>query len=564
MPAMKTKYGHTFIYGDKTFIQFFPVRVSLEKTLHDKYEKWSTKRTYDDIHEICNFALMLGDVDDAVKYCDEYAKMPSLSDKPKPAQFDRFFAAYKGLIENMGKPLPANGAAEEWKNRFGSGHVETGPHFSLIYFDTNQKANAQRRLKVIENNFKAFYLWHALQGLALQLPEKKLIAVLCDSTEKLKNFHDSLDALPIVSDACFSPSHNLLLIAPERMDPNGNSFLNLTRARWNSGWNPDELIRGVMPVVQPGNAAEAAQMSMLAIAERFNTEEADNAAISREGCRQLLSATGLLPPHVKLPSWLENGLGFYFQRAKGPLFLVKNDGFKMAVGLATGYGTPNFEQHRAFDSVKADFARVPATTLANVLTGAYYYGAATLRDVDPQPRQAGEPGQPTVTQAPAESNDPPQVAQAKLRLKLKRKADASAWALTYYLQKTRIDGLKRFYQELGRMPRDMRLDSEEIMKIFCISFGLVTADQQIDGDALKSFADNWLQYMNNVPHYDYEVSLDASTMDPISGGQAGTVGSGAQPGGNQPGGNTPGGGGPGGRPGPGGGGPGGRPGGPGG
>jgi len=95
MPAMKTKYGHTFIYGDKTFIQFFPVRVSLEKTLHDKYEKWSTKRTYDDIHEICNFALMLGDVDDAVKYCDEYQRCrhsrtsrspPSLSGSSPPTK----------------------------------------------------------------------------------------------------------------------------------------------------------------------------------------------------------------------------------------------------------------------------------------------------------------------------------------------------------------------------------------------------------------------------------------------------------------------------------------------
>jgi hypothetical protein len=383
------------------------------------------------------------------------------------------------------------------------------------------------------------------------MPQKKLIAILCDSTDKLRTYHDGLDALPVVSDACYSPGNDLLLLAPERMDTNGNAFMNLTRARWSSGANPAELSIGKMPAIPNGNAAEAAQLCMLAVAEQYITEEADNAAISREGCRQLMAATGMLPPHVRLPAWLESGLGLFFQRAKGPLYVRKNDGVKMVVGLATGYGTPNFEQHRAFDSVKADFARVPERTLENVLSGNYQLGVLTGQDFDPQPRpQPGTGGTVGIPQQPMDSNDPPEVANAKRKVRLKHKADASAWALTYYLQKTRLPGLQKFYQELARMPRDMRLESDEIMKLFCKSFGLVAVDQSIDPVAVKTFAQNWLQYMNNVPHYDYEVALDAATLDPFSGSNAGTPGNGVPgaqgnpgPGGGGPGGGGPGGGG---------------------
>lgn len=538
-PMFRHRHGIVFFYSDTTFIQAYLVRgFSYEKLLKEEFDKWALKRTYDGIQNICEKALMFGQVDEAFKYCNAYFELPKTADRlPQTNQYKEFAKAYDGLQEKLSANLPPNPKAEEWKSTIGAQGIVQGTHYAVLYFNSNQIGETKRRLSLLDANFKAFYLWHALKGIALPMPKHKLLAIQCDETTQVRQFRDGLDGLPIVSDAFYSPSHDLLVLSPERMDASGAQFMSLTRGRWTGGYNRDELIRGRMPAIQPaeGKAAEAVQAQALATAEQFIIEEADKAAISREGSRQLMAVTGVLPPHIRLPIWLEQGLGFYFQRPKGPVYVQKPNGFNMIVGLVTGYGAPNFEQHRAFDTFKADFNRDPANTLDNVVAGWYHQGAQVGQDFDPPPPPAGvapgaggvgAPPIPSISSAGLPPDDDPNEPAGLRRIKaqLKSKADAASWALVYYLQNTRISGLKRFYDEMAKMPRDLQLQDETIMKVFCRCFGLVDVTGEIDPRAVKTFAEGWLAYIGNLQHFDYEVPLDAATLDPFAAANVGVVG----------------------------------------
>ena len=66
-----------------------------------------------------------------------------------------------------------------------------------------------------------------------------------------------LDGMPVVSDAFYSPAHNLVVLSPMRLDEAGKSFSELAKAKYQEGWSRDELLKGKAPVVKGGNFADA-------------------------------------------------------------------------------------------------------------------------------------------------------------------------------------------------------------------------------------------------------------------------------------------------------------------
>ena len=362
----------------------------------------------------------------------------------------------------------------------------------------------------------------------------------------------------------------------------------------------------------------------LALVDKYLEEEADHAAISREGCRQLFVSSGVLARNVILPRWLDSGTSSFFEKPKGPVFSRTQSqgggpgggggGVVMTVGLAAGYGSANYVLHRQFRDLlqRRELHPNPEQALRNVLSDRYFEAVKDGLDADPAPRgqqnqQGGTPmgpgggfgpprggpigpgqpgGQPppgpqppgrTPPGGPGEgagigatpggpgggppggSDQPPTdpiTTRRKSRDKLQVKADSTAWALVFYLSRTRTQGLHNFYAEMRRMPRDMELDDKAVLMTFCRCFNLTTPDKTaVDEAAFKQFAVSWLDYMKNVPSYGQDIPIDASSLDPASGGQQGGF-PGGRPGGfpgGGPGGSDPGGpGGPGGSGGPGG------------
>ena len=130
----------------------------------------------------------------------------------------------------------------------------------------------------------------------------------------------------------------------------------------------------------------------------------------------------------------------------------------------------------------------------------------------------------------------------KLKAKLLVKSQATAWGLTHFLSKSRSAGLFRFYDQLSRMPRDLRPDRDQVMLLFCREFGLMDRRDptKINKDEFKRLADDWLDFMRGYASEGLELDVGGQ---PAGGGGPGG-GFPGFPGG--PGGGAPGGGGPGG------------------
>jgi hypothetical protein len=269
-------------------------------------------------------------------------------------------------------------------------------------------------------------------------------------------------------------------------------------------------------------------------------DEAEIAAVSREGTRQLLFAADVLPKHVRLPNWLVNGAVNTLSRPRGPAYTTEGEDDKgyMTVALTTGYGVPNYVLQRYlrdFDTHK-ELGTSQAKLLEHVLTDAYFLGVKDGDDPDPvtrkpkkpaatsggpggkkpigtggigpvgpvPPMPGGDMGPPVLTHTDEED---PAVALRKKRERLNNKAQATAWALYYYLALHKRNELNAYLAELNKLPRDLPIDGRTAMATFVRVFKLAGADGAADTAAMEKFASDWLGYIRTLPRAGFDVPL---------------------------------------------------------
>ena len=120
--------------------------------------------------------------------------------------------------------------------------------------------------------------------------------------------------------------------------------------------------------------------------------------------------------------------------------------------------------------------------------------------------------------------------RAAIRAKLELKSQVTSWALLYYLSKTNTTALHKFFGELDKLPRDMRLDSKVVVDLFARNFNLMNADlTAIDDAAFKEFAESWVKFMNAVPQSWHVLALTTTSSENL--GNGGTPGQPLPPGG---------------------------------
>jgi hypothetical protein len=242
-------------------------------------------------------------------------------------------------------------------------------------------------------------------------------------------------------------------------------------------------------------------------------DEAERAAVSHEGTRQLLVATGIVPRTVELPQWVEFGTAAAFETPKGPF---PGAPLEASVALVPGVMSPSWEYLRPFKEI--------------------------VKAAEAQPQfNAGEFLKSVVTDVPFNRVASPGDREGLF------KARSEAWALAFYLLKTRLPGMSKFYQELSAQPRDLELDDKAVLACFGRAFDVANqTNDGVDPAKFESLAKDWLGYMKNVPTPGAELGLEKElapgTGNPSapdnSGGPAGPGGRGApgRPGGGRPGG----------------------------
>lgn len=126
--------------------------------------------------------------------------------------------------------------------------------------------------------------------------------------------------------------------------------------------------------------------------------------------------------------------------------------------------------------------------------------------------------------APGGTQQPdPATERRNLRGKLETKAQVTSWALTFYLAKKKMPALLKFYAELDKLPRDMRLDRTMVRDLFCSTFGLLESSNtgNIDQASFKRFADDWVGFLKAYATYGVDIPLDQSGGNPGQGGGPG-------------------------------------------
>jgi hypothetical protein len=374
----------------------------------------------------------------------------------------------------------------------------------------------------------------------------------------MRGLHHALDGTQIQADAFYAPDHDLLVLAPERLDSVGQTFLQQTDHVFAKGLNRGQLLDGLMPKLDSkgekgAKPNDVARATTLALVEKLATDEAEIAAVSREGTRQLMFASYQLPKHVTLPNWLTNGSVNAMSRPRGPAYVTIGDEDKpfMHVAMTTGYGVPNYVLQRYFRDLE-EHKELPAdraVLLEHVLTDAYFHGIKNADDPDPAPpkkktgREPAPPpksgpglggppiGQPGSSKGPdgmmgppggkrpgrgefgpgaagtTPAEEDPTVTQRKKRDRLIIKAHSTSWALYYYLVREKPELLRSFVAELDKFPRDLPIDGRTSYLLFVQVFGLTDADGQTDPEKFRRFAKEWVEYTTAIPLVGFDVAI---------------------------------------------------------
>ena len=568
------------VFVDSSTIQLYTQLLgtpALKKTrgteMRDRYAVWAKGKTdAQALYDSIVLALRSGFVKEALGYSDELVKAAAGGLALPEREVKPFVAAWGAVQKAVTEPAPLPSDAQDWQGRLDYKSVTVQGHYALVCADT-PPAEINRRLGQLNDNFAAFYLWHATRGVALPVPEKPLVAVLAQQGSAMRGLRSGLDGLPM-SDAFYAPDHNLLVLSPERLDDVGQTFLRQNQQVFVKGLNRDQLLAGVIPKAdftgkdgpRPDDVARA---STLAAVEKLAIDEADLAAVSREGSRQLLYTTGVLPRHVTLPTWLSNGSVNFFTRPRGPAYVALGEDEKphMSVALTTGYGGPNYVLQRYFRDLaaKKELPADPARLLENVLGDVYFTGIKTGDDPDPAPpgkpkKAAPATGAPGSNPGPGPGPGPigmpprpgdggmpgaqsdqedPAITLRKKQQRLAIKANATSWALYYYLAKDEVRAaqLKEYIAELNKLPRDLPIDGRTAAAVFVRVFKLsVAPDGPADPALMKKFAAEWLGYINSVPLTSHDIPLTVAAPKPPTtgmppGGMMPPPGGGVRPGG---------------------------------
>lgn len=497
--------------------------------------------------------------------------------KPMPANAERFVKAWAEVSKGLRVAPPQSPEAVKWQSILTDGtqaNLRTERFYSIVYWDSSE-AEVARRSAQLNDNLTAFYLTHAVRGVALPVPTKPFVVVLAKQRLAYNKLRPALDGMPSQTDAFYSPEHDLLVLSPELTDPVGPTFQAQVQQYFTKGFSRDQLLAGQFPKVDVNGLTgprpeDAARANTLAFIEKLAIDDAEVAAVSREGTRQLLFATGGLPKHVTLPNWLTQGALNFYTRPRGPAYVTIGEDEKekayMTVAFTTGYGVPNYVQQRYFRDLDAhkELNADRAKLLENVLTDAYFAGIKDALDPDPAPptkkkaKPAGGPNPmggavggegpgrpgglgglgPVGPMGPMGSGpgaivtgdeEDPLMLQRRKRDRLTIKSQATAWALYYYLARARSGELSAYIAELNKLPRDLPIDGKTSHAAFVKAFKLsATEDGPADPALMQKFARDWFEYIGTVPMVGFDIPLVVPAAVPPGMG-TGPMGSGPGP-----------------------------------
>jgi hypothetical protein len=379
----------------------------------------------------------------------------------------------------------ASGLAEELKDENYRPISSDKGHY-LLFTDLHPGGQNEKELakwvERLEDNYRNFFYWFASRGTALSVPSYRLVAVVVAGPKEFERKHDSYSPGPLVANGFLIRRSNAVVFAGQPID---DAFYKLEKNN-SKEWEAfkvgrDELLSG--DVVKRTDLARSpdliSKFQTLALLQKAMEKESARAAVTHEGTRQLLAATGLLPRGVLAAEWVHSGTATFLE--------TPYHAFYFGVGLPHWIYLVEFKHLQ-----KTGELGKSNEVLLKTIADRYFIAARATQeqfDRNKEGREALEP-----------------VLHDELMT-----ARTTAWALTYYLAKHRLANLEQYLRELASLPRDLEFDDVVLQGCFARAFGLTdTMDPgKLDMAKLSRLAEAWYASMAGESLDLLEVQNDA-------------------------------------------------------
>jgi hypothetical protein len=520
--VIQTKYGHTYIDANQQeiILDYKGVENGRDRFPDPKKQfevKRRDNRNYGSPEGqvlLVEWCLTVGLLDEATAILDRLVARP---DK------DTFKGSTKAAVEAYAKikdVLAANlermDKANQWKDRLAYQAVSVSKHYAIVHQENTQDS-ANRRLDALENNLRTVYLWFALRGRALPAPAEKMVAVIVGDATEYRRYRDTFEAQNLAADGFHARRENLAVFSGRRLDRASVNFEQLVKDVYRSS-RPEDLAKPKLPNLKdnpsaPQTYAKYARASTLALVDHLLQEEAEIAAATSEGTKQLFAEVGLLPRNVLAPEWVRVGIGALFEMPKGPF---PGGAGQLKVALHPGGGGPHWAYMRYFEELRekgvVTAGNAPDVFMDTVMDE-HYRRARRVEQAQRAAAKKGEEGDSKET--PAED--------------MFARARTYSWAVMYFLFKEKFRAFEAFLVELSKLPRDAELDADAVIVAFAKAYGLDTAGLGASSVNLGRFAGVGLEWFNFMakqtsPSRAFKIDDLAVTPGTGEGGPAGFPG----------------------------------------
>jgi Protein of unknown function (DUF1570) len=363
-------------------------------------------------------------------------------------------AGYLQMKATLAKPVDAVDTVGPWRKQLLSTRYETkkSAHYALL---SDDPPAAEERIRRLEEALESYYYWFALHGAQLPVPTQHLAAVLTKDPKTFKHLSTVLDSTPVICDSFYARRENIAVFSSRRLDDAYDRLEKMASPLWTQGFSRDLLLKGKGFPTRGVPPREVYDAMTLALLLKVMELDGEVAGTQHGATRQLMYASGFLPPAVVPPEWVQFGMGAFFETSPGSPWPT--------------LGLPNFAYGPLFkDLVSAKkLPSDPIELLKAVVTDDFFRNPAAGLKKD-----------------------------AALR-----RARATAWSLVHFLVRKRSDGLRNYFKELSQMPRDVALDENQLWRAFARAFGAVDATGEPDPKPLRELADDWDKDMR-IDQYD--------------------------------------------------------------
>jgi hypothetical protein len=269
---------------------------------------------------------------------------------------------------------------------------------------------ADERIQLLETVYECFLLRFYAYGVELEVPKERLKVLLFNDYQQFRHFADRLSPQLASASGFWDGERNTSVF-----------FDHGTNQRYQALKRMSDQLQQQKAQAIRGRGADAANTVRLAdtiqMLIEIEREGSDIEVVSHETTHQMAGNTGLLPRHVRIPSWVHEGLATYFEAphgaAWGGIGAVNEQRLAMYRALARD------REHSNIGFIVGDQIFDYARSLGGQLHG---YG--------------------------------------------------QAWALTHFLMEKHFEKFLTFYRRLGELPPDTFLSADIVNQLFDESLGV--------------------------------------------------------------------------------------------